>query len=87
MAWGGYWLGGATRPKWWAHRQESCQIGYYDGSVGRVTVEQLRANAPFGGMNSLSNLYAWTDGTVASGGYNGGPSIAFWEQVRRIAKF
>jgi len=84
LAHSGYWLSSAGPPRWWTHRLERVQVWWFDGSVRPVKLSTLRTNAPFGGMNSLNNTYAWTDGTVPSEGYNGGPAIAYWERLWRL---
>jgi prepilin-type N-terminal cleavage/methylation domain-containing protein len=83
VAYSGYWLASAGTPKWWTHRMDRVNVWFFDATVRPVTLDTLRTDAPFGGMNTLNNTYAWTDGTTAGGGYNGGPSIAFWERLRR----
>jgi prepilin-type N-terminal cleavage/methylation domain-containing protein len=80
--WGGYWLNGVTAPAVWTHRLLKVNVWFCDASVAGVPLRTLRANAPFGGMNTLNNTYAWPDGWDCGLGYNGGPSIAFWERLR-----
>ena len=86
LTYGGFWLNGVSAPAQWTHDLQKVNVWFCDGSARGVALRTLQQNAPFGGMSTLNNTYAWPAGseapTLTTKGYNGGPAVAYWERLR-----